>query len=91
MLKPAVEEAAREAWEDFQVAEDLSSYRGASRLSFFQVAGEVVHPVERVLDVRQGELCWVVGTIYMDMPLKPNILEDISKDVRYSHAATRLT
>lgn len=45
------------------------------------MAGEVVHPVDRVLDVRQGELCWVVGTIYMDMPLKPNILEDISKDV----------
>lgn len=37
--------------------------------------------VDRVLDVRQGELCWVVGTIYMEMPLKPNILEDISKDV----------
>ncbi|KAF3924620.1 hypothetical protein AA313_de0202330 [Arthrobotrys entomopaga] len=27
-----------------------------------------------------GELCWVAGTIYMDMPLKPNVLEDISKD-----------
>ena len=37
--------------------------------------------VERVLDVRQGDLCWMVGTVYMDMPLKPNILEDISKDV----------
>jgi DNA polymerase delta subunit 2 len=36
--------------------------------------------VERVLDVRQGQLCWVAGTIYMDMPLKPNILEDISKE-----------
>ena len=33
-----------------------------------------------MLDVRQGELCWVVGTVYLDMPLKPNILEDISKD-----------
>ena len=40
-----------------------------------------MHRVDRVLDVRQGELCWVVGTIYMDMPLKPNILDDISKDV----------
>lgn len=29
----------------------------------------------------EGELCWVTGTVYMDMPLKPNILEDISKDV----------
>jgi len=28
-----------------------------------------------------GELCWVTGTVYMDMPLKPNILDDISKDV----------
>ena len=37
--------------------------------------------MDRVLDVRQGDLCWVAGTIYMDMPLKPNILDDISKDV----------
>lgn len=47
----------------------------------FQIAGETVEKVERVLDVRQGKLCWVAGTIYMEMPLKPNILEDISKDV----------
>ncbi|RDL41214.1 uncharacterized protein BP5553_01193 [Venustampulla echinocandica] len=46
----------------------------------FQIAGETVQRVERVLDVRQGNLCWVVGTIYIDMPLKPNILDDISKD-----------
>lgn len=37
--------------------------------------------MERVLDVRQGELSWVVGTVYMEMPLKPNILDDISRDV----------
>lgn len=46
----------------------------------FEIAGERAQRVERVLDVRQGQLCWVVGTIYMDMPLKPNILEDISKE-----------
>jgi DNA polymerase delta subunit 2 len=46
----------------------------------FQIAGETVRKVDRVLDVRQGELCWVTGTIYMEMPLKPNILDDISKD-----------
>jgi DNA polymerase delta subunit 2 len=37
--------------------------------------------VDRVLDVRQGELCWVTGTIYMEMPLKPNILDDLTKEV----------
>lgn len=47
----------------------------------FHIAGEDVQRVERVLDVRQGKLCWVAGTIYMEMPLKPNILDDISKDV----------
>ncbi|KAI9883401.1 MAG: hypothetical protein M1823_004837 [Watsoniomyces obsoletus] len=46
----------------------------------FQIAGEVVRRVDRVLDVRQGQLCWVVGTVYLDLPLKPNILDDISKD-----------
>ena len=46
----------------------------------FEIAGERAQRVQRVLDVRQGHLCWVVGTIYMDMPLKPNILEDISKE-----------
>ncbi|KAK5656304.1 hypothetical protein OQA88_4684 [Cercophora sp. LCS_1] len=44
------------------------------------IGGETAKRVERVLDVRQGELCWVAGTVYMDMPLKPNILEDVSKD-----------
>lgn len=49
-----------------------------------QIAGEYARRVERVLDVRQGELCWVAGTIYMEMPLKPNVLDDLTKDVGYS-------
>ncbi|KAJ0419315.1 DNA polymerase alpha/epsilon subunit B-domain-containing protein [Aspergillus carlsbadensis] len=44
------------------------------------IAGEHARRVERVLDVRQGELCWVAGTIYMEMPLKPNILKDLTED-----------
>jgi len=46
----------------------------------FSIAGEKAQRVERVLDVRQGDLSWVVGTVYMEMPLKPNILDDISKE-----------
>lgn len=44
------------------------------------IGGETAKKVNRVLDVRQGELCWVAGTVYRDMPLKPNILDDVSKD-----------
>ncbi|PNY25657.1 DNA polymerase delta small subunit [Tolypocladium capitatum] len=44
------------------------------------IGDEAAKRVDRVLDVRQGELCWVAGTVYMDMSLKPNILEDVSKD-----------
>ncbi|KAI0318361.1 hypothetical protein OF83DRAFT_35169 [Amylostereum chailletii] len=36
--------------------------------------------VPRVLEVTKGQLCFVVGTVYMDMPLKPNVLEDIGRD-----------
>lgn len=46
----------------------------------FELAGETASHKDRVLDVRQGELCWVVGTAYMEMPLKPNVLEDIGKE-----------
>ncbi|CAI4210326.1 unnamed protein product [Parascedosporium putredinis] len=45
-----------------------------------EIHGERVKKATRVLNVRQGELSWVVGTIYMDMSLKPNILEDVSND-----------
>jgi DNA polymerase delta subunit 2 len=45
------------------------------------IGDEPARRVDRVLDVRQGELCWVAGTVYMDMPLKPNILEDVARDV----------
>jgi len=48
-----------------------------------QIGGDEVHKVDRVLDVRQGELVWVAGTVYMEMPLKPNILDDISKHVKF--------
>lgn len=46
----------------------------------FELAGEKATQMERVLDVRQGELCWVVGTVYMEMPLKPNVLDDLAKE-----------
>ncbi|KAG0031387.1 hypothetical protein BGZ81_001295 [Podila clonocystis] len=36
--------------------------------------------VDKVLDVQQGEISFLVGTVYMDMKLKPNILNDITKD-----------
>jgi DNA polymerase delta subunit 2 len=46
----------------------------------FELGDEKATRVDRVLDVRQGELCWVVGTVYMELGLKPNILDDISKE-----------
>ncbi|RDB24115.1 DNA polymerase subunit delta-2 [Hypsizygus marmoreus] len=36
--------------------------------------------VPRVLEVVKSQLCYIVGTVYMDMPLKPNVMEDIARD-----------
>ncbi|KAF9408365.1 hypothetical protein BGZ94_002340 [Podila epigama] len=36
--------------------------------------------VDKVLDVQQGEISYLVGTVYIEMKLKPNILNDITKD-----------
>ena len=40
-----------------------------------------VKNTKRVLDITQGSLCYVVGTIYMEMRLKPNILEELAREV----------
>lgn len=35
----------------------------------------------RILDLNRGQPCFIVGTVYMDMPLKPNVLEDMARSV----------
>lgn len=52
------------------------------KLMLEKLGGEKATFVERVLDVRQGQLCWIIGTVYMEMALKPNVLDDISKEVQ---------
>ncbi|KAK9465219.1 DNA polymerase alpha/epsilon subunit B-domain-containing protein [Lipomyces arxii] len=44
------------------------------------ILNQEVKRVDRVLDVKQGEFCWAVGTVYMEMLLKPNILDEITKE-----------
>lgn len=36
---------------------------------------------EKVLEVGRNKYCWVVGTIYREMKLKPSILEEVSASV----------
>ncbi|SNX86449.1 related to HYS2 - DNA-directed DNA polymerase delta, 55 KD subunit [Melanopsichium pennsylvanicum] len=36
--------------------------------------------VDRILDVRQGDICYIVGNIYCAMPLKPDVLEDLTRE-----------
>jgi hypothetical protein len=37
--------------------------------------------VPRILDIPEGQLCYLIGTVYVDMPLKPNVLNDIAQEV----------
>ncbi|WVQ78160.1 hypothetical protein IAT38_000241 [Cryptococcus sp. DSM 104549] len=34
----------------------------------------------RILNLTRSQLCYIVGTVYMEMPLKPNVLEDMARD-----------
>jgi len=53
--------------------------------SFLDMAISTGNPklVTRVLEVEKGKLCYIAGTVYMDMPLKPNVMEDVARDVSY--------
>jgi hypothetical protein len=37
--------------------------------------------VPRLLDIEEGKLVHVIGTLFFDMPLKPNVLEEITQFV----------
>ena len=85
-LRPSVLQAAESRW---------GSIPGMHRASAFAATRVMcAHPeqeqfleqpryVNKVLDVRPGEICYIIGTVYMEMPFKPNILEDITKEVRF--------
>lgn len=51
--------------------------RAESRWRNFTVAGEKAKRVPRVLDVKQGELSWAIGTIYVDLPYKPKVVDEV--------------
>lgn len=37
--------------------------------------------VKRILDVKQGQVVFVIGTVYVSMHLKPDVLEDLTREV----------
>ncbi|KAL4401183.1 DNA polymerase delta subunit 2 [Malassezia pachydermatis] len=38
--------------------------------------------VKRILDIPPKRTCLIIGTFYCHMPLKPDVLQDIARDVR---------
>ncbi|KAK0528350.1 DNA polymerase delta small subunit Cdc1 [Tilletia horrida] len=60
--------------------------RGLSQSSSSALASTADGPLEppkhvkRILDINQGEVCYIIGTIYCAMPLKPDVLEDLTRE-----------
>lgn len=82
-LREAVMEAAAARWADAKGPQT----RAKTQSRVFHSLSLVGSPqwVQRVLDVEKGKICWVIGTVYKDMPLKDNVLTDLAKDVsRYT-------
>lgn len=78
LLRTIVEKQATEKWHDLAGAW-FARLTSIDAHAFMTGSPKLV---PRVLEVTKGQLCFIVGTVYMDMPLKPNVLEDIGRDVR---------
>ncbi|KAI8364675.1 phosphatidylserine decarboxylase-domain-containing protein, partial [Radiomyces spectabilis] len=50
--------------------------------SFRQQYASLYFPryVPKVLDVQAGEICYIVGTVYMEMMMKPNVMKDLGTE-----------
>ncbi|KAI9305083.1 DNA polymerase alpha/epsilon subunit B-domain-containing protein, partial [Cunninghamella echinulata] len=36
--------------------------------------------ISKTLEVQLDEICYIIGTVYMEMPLKPNVIQDLSEE-----------
>ena len=77
-LRQYVEKQAQRRWSEVTGASIWLGCRFC-QLNLHWIGNPVFVP--RVLDVEKGKLCFVIGTVYLEMPLKPNVLEDIARDV----------
>lgn len=82
LLRPAVQENALREWKEVAGTRSASIVLQLMLRRMWRVGDPQYVP--RVLDVQKGQLCYVIGTVYMDMPMKPNVLDDIARDVRSS-------
>ena len=80
-----MERKAEERWRDVAGEHTTRYHRSVSLLMSFIGSPELV---PRVLDVIKSTLCYIVGTVYMEMKKKPNILEDVGRDVREKEIAS---
>jgi DNA polymerase delta subunit 2 len=38
--------------------------------------------VGKILDTRADEICYMIGTIYIEMPQKPNVMNNLDDEVK---------
>lgn len=36
--------------------------------------------INKILDIQPGELCYMLGTIYLEMPAKPNVMNNLEDE-----------
>lgn len=85
-LRPVVSRVAGERWKGFK-GESQPCHRFSDGIENFGADENGIDTgnpklLKRILNVERKQLCYIIGTIYMEMPLKPNILEDMGRDVR---------
>jgi hypothetical protein len=89
-LRPVVEQAASDKWS--RVRGELDAHSVGMACACLKESDVIGKPplLPRILNVQRSQLCYIVGTVYMDMPLKPNVLEDMARDVscRTAHFLT---
>ncbi|CAG8448591.1 2157_t:CDS:10 [Diversispora eburnea] len=44
------------------------------------VNGQELNYVDRILNIKSEEICYIIGTVYIEMQFKPNILEDVTRE-----------
>lgn len=70
-LAPLLRSTAQKKWTSSKGSFNINVHSNICAVNF----------VDRLLEVKPGALSCIVGTMYVDMEFKPNVLQELASDV----------
>ncbi len=83
LLREAILKSAKQRWSALAGTLKVKENLQICIQLFLYVRVEKPRHISKILDIQAGQLCYMFGTIYLEMSSKPNVMKHLEDEVRY--------